>query len=225
MSHSSVIVTFALPQESGEFRRELRRRRDWEVGVEYIGVGPAAAKDRLGGVLAKQVSGLICTGFSGGLDPQLRTADLVIAENLSTPELVSKARECSTAGLQCHFGGVVSRPEPVESVEAKAALFRETGALAIDMESETVAEACRAAGVPLLVVRTISDPADVPLPVPFAHWFDVAQQRPRTLGLIKYLAFHPDRIAAFAGFVRGLTPARHSLADFLVQFLNQADSR
>jgi adenosylhomocysteine nucleosidase len=222
MSQSPIVVTFALPQESGDFCRALRRRSDWKVGVEYIGVGPVMAKDRIGALLAKQVPGLIiCTGFAGGLDPQLHTADLVIAGNLSTPDLVSRARECLRPGMRCHIGGVASRSEPVESVEAKAALFRETGALAIDMESETVAEACRAAGVPLLVVRTISDPADVPLPVPFAHWFDVERQQPRTLGLLQFLARHPGRIAPFAGFVRGLGPARRSLADFLVHFLDQ----
>ena len=159
MSPSPLIVTFALPQESGDFRRALRRRSDWEVGVEYIEVGPAvAAKDRIGRLLAKQVPGLIlCTGFAGGLAPQLQIADLVIAENLSTPELVSRARATvRTPGVRCKLdGGVASRAEPVESLEAKAALFRETGALAIDMESETVAAAVRrAAGVPLLVVRT-----------------------------------------------------------------------
>ena len=223
MSHSSLIVTFALPQESGDFRRALRRRSDWELRVEYIGVGPAVAKDRIGRLLAKQVPGLIlCTGFAGGLAPQLHPADLVVAENLSTPELLSRARECSSSAVPCHFGPVASRTEPVESVEAKAALYRETGALAVDMESETVAGACRAAGVPLLVVRTISDPADVPLPVPFAHWFDVARQQPRTLGLLKYLATHPHRIIPFAGFVRGLAPARRSLADFLVHFLERS---
>ncbi|HEY3898817.1 MAG TPA: hypothetical protein VGM54_09405 [Chthoniobacter sp.] len=223
MSHLPAVVTFALPQESGDFRRALRSRSDWKVGVEYIGVGPAVAKDRIGRLLAKQIPGLIiCTGFAGGLDPQLQTADLVIAENLSTPGLISRVRGCLNPGVRCHFGGVASRTEPVESVEAKAALFQETGALAIDMESETVADACRAAGVPLLVVRTISDPADVPLPVPFAHWFDVAGQQPRTLGLLKYLATHPERIVPFAGFVRGLGPARRALADFLVQFLGQA---
>jgi adenosylhomocysteine nucleosidase len=224
MPHSPVIVTFALPQESGDFRRALRRRSDWEVGVEYIGVGPAVAKDRIGGLLAKQVPGLtlcICTGFAGGLDPQVRTADLVIAENLSSPDLLSKARECLPPSVRCHFGSVASCTEPVESVESKSALFRETGALAIDMESETVAQACRAAGVPLLVVRTISDPADVPLPVPFPHWFDITRQQPRTVGLLKYLASHPDRILPFAGFVRGLAPARRSLADFLIHFLER----
>jgi hypothetical protein len=87
------------------------------------------------------------------------------------------------------------------------------------MESEAIAAVCRAASVPLLVVRSISDPAGAPLPVPFAEWFDLGRQRPRVARLLKYLAFHPSRIGPFAHFVRGLAPARKSLATFLVRFL------
>jgi len=220
MSKPPVVVTFALPEESGDFRQALRARRDADIQVEHIGVGPAIAAERIGRLLARdQPRLIICTGFAGGLDPQLATADLVIGENLSAPELLARARALAPPAGRCVVGGVISRAEPVESVEAKTALFRETGALAVDMESETVAAACRAAGVPLLVVRTISDPAGAPLPVPFADWFNLDGQKPRVFGLLKYLARHPARIGPFAGFVRGLAPARRALADFLVQFL------
>jgi len=220
MPNPPVVITFALPEESGDFRRALRSRRGADVRVEHLGVGPAIAGQRIGRLLAPpQPRLVICTGFAGGLDPQLATADLVIAENLSTPELLARARAQAPSAVRCVVGGVVSRAEPVESVEAKAALFRETGALAVDMESETVAGACRAAGVPLLVVRTISDPAGAPLPVPFSEWFDPARQRPRVFGMLKYLTLHPARISPFSRFVRGLAPARRSLADFLIQFL------
>jgi len=55
--------------------------------------------------------------------------------------------------------------------------------------------------------------------VPFADWFDIQRQRPGVFRLLKYLASHPGRIAPFARFVRGLAPARATLAEFLVGFL------
>ena len=168
---------------------------------------------------------MISGGFAGGLDPELATADLVIAENLSTPEVLARVRSRTPPTPRCRFGAVVSRAETIETVAAKAGLHRETGALAVDMESETVAVACRAAGVPLLVVRTISDAADAPLPVPFAEWFDLQRQVPRKFGLVKHLLFHPGRIGPFAGFVRGLAPARRTLAEFLLRFLTDFDSQ
>lgn len=109
---------------------------------------------------------LICAGFAGGLAPQLRIDDLVVAENLSTPEVLAKVTAVTSTATPYVFGSIISRTLPVESIADKAALHRATGALAVDMESEAVAAVCRVAGVPLFVVRTISDPADAPLPSP-----------------------------------------------------------
>jgi adenosylhomocysteine nucleosidase len=215
-----VLVTFALPEESTDFLRALQDQPIPDVGVEYVGVGPAKAAERIASILARQRPHmLICTGFAGGLDPRLGIADLVIAENLSTPELCAQASALPIANPRVFVGGIVSREATVESVERKTALFHESGALAVDMESEAVAAACHSAGIPLLVVRTISDPAGAPLPVPFSEWFDLARQRPRALRLVQFLALHPGRILPFARFVRGLAPARRTLAEFLVHTL------
>jgi len=219
----SVLVTFALPQESRDFREALRRRPRQEIRVEHFGVGPLMAAERIGRLLAmEKPQMLVCAGFAGGLDPRLALADLVVAENLSTPDALARARAAAAQDQPRRvFGSIMSRAIPVESVPGKAALFRETGALAVDMESEAIAAACRVAAVPLLVVRVISDPAGAPLPVPFAEWFDLQRQRPRVFGLVKYLAFHPGRIGPFAQFVCGLTPARRALAEFLLAFLDR----
>ena len=167
---------------------------------------------------------VVCAGFAGGLDPKLGVGDLVLAENLCSEEILVRARDIASSQAGVSVGRIVSGATAVETVSEKTALFEKTGALAVDMESETIAAACRAAGVPLLVVRTISDPAGDDLPVPFADWFDIEGQRPNVLGLLKYLALHPGRIGPFARFVRGLAPARRSLAEFLLTFLESCES-
>ena len=191
-----------------------------EIRVEYFGVGPEMAAARIDRLLKeKKPRLLICAGFAGGLDPRLGVGDLVVGENLSSKEVLATARAPGSVLPGAAFGAIVSRPLAVETVADKRTLFAKTGALAVDMESEAIAAACRAEGVPLLVVRTISDPAGDDLPVPFADWFDIEGQRPRVLGLLKYLTLHPSRIAPFARFVRGLAPARQALARFLFGFL------
>ncbi len=203
-----IAVTFALPEESRDFRRRLPGK----VSVTHSGAGPDAAARHIARVLATRPELVIAAGFAGGLDPALRVGEVVIATNYSSPGLIIRAGGVA-AGAFAHAD------LPVEFVAAKAALARATGAVAVDMESQPIAAACARAGVPLLVVRVISDPACEPLPVPFAEWFDLAPQRPRPVRLAVWLARHPARIAPFYRFVRGLGPARHALADFLLRFL------
>ena len=218
MSQPPIFVTFALPEESQDFRKAIGRGPQVSIRVEHFGVGPATAAKRVNSLLAgPKPRLLVCAGFAGGLDPKLRSGDLVVAENLSSAEVLDRVRMVVPTATPFVFGSILSRALPVESVADKAALFRETGALAVDMESEAVAAACRTAGVPLLVVRTISDPADAALPVPFADWFNLEGQRPRIPGLLKYLATHPGHIFPFAKFVRGLAPARQALTRFLLE--------
>ncbi len=232
---SMIAVTFALPQESQNFRRALRNAStvggesprfllgkigNEEVLLGHTGVGPAAAAENAAALLAMyRPRLLISTGFAGGLDPRLATGDLLIATNFSAPDLVEKSRAQLAGDPRAFFGALTSQPQAAETVDEKAALARNTGALGVDMETASIAAACARAGVPLLAARAISDPAHEPLPVPFAEWFDLAAQRPRPLALVKFLAHHPAQIRPFARFVRGLTPARHSFTRFLATFL------
>ena len=233
-----VAVTFALPQESRDFRHALRHATAvgaapqtlllGNIGLEEVltghtGVGPAAAAEGIAALLAyHRPRLLISTGFAGGLDPRLATGDLLIATNFSAPALVAQSRALLGGGAHAFFGALTSQPHPAETVAEKSALAATTGALGVDMETASIAAACARAGVPLLAVRAFSDSALEPLPVPFAEWFDLAGQRPRPLSLVKFLARHPAQISPFARFVRGLTPARRTFTRFITDFI--ADS-
>jgi adenosylhomocysteine nucleosidase len=230
---SMIAVTFALPEESRDFRRATQAlRRDdqdyWEGTVEgrevliaHTGVGPAAARRAAAELLAcRRPVWVMAAGFGGALDPALAIGDVVLGENVSDAALLASARR--VGGCVC--GGITSASEAVETVAAKAALAQATSAIAVDMETAAIANACAAAGVPLLAVRAISDRAADPLPVPFAEWFDLERQRPRPAALVAYLARHPRQIVPFARFVRGLTPARRALTSFLLKMVAVAES-
>ena len=230
-----IAVTFALPQESRDFRHALRHATavgaaspPWllgnigleEVLVAHTGVGPAAAAENIAALLAvHHPRMLISTGFAGGLDPRLAAGDLLLAENFSAPALVAQSRALLADDARAHFGALTSQPRAAETVAEKSALFATTGALGVDMETAAIAAACARAGVPLLAVRAISDPARAPLPVPFAEWFDLAAQRPRPLTLVRYLAHHRVQISPFIRFLRGLPPARHAFTRFVCRFI------
>jgi adenosylhomocysteine nucleosidase len=107
----------------------------------------------------------------------------------------------------------------LETPEAKAEYARETGALAVDMESATVAAFFREKGVPFLALRAISDAASEPLPVPSSVWFDPREQRPRPWALIRFLLRHPRRIGPFVRFVLTIGRARRTLTAALLDLL------
>jgi adenosylhomocysteine nucleosidase len=209
-----IAIFHAVAQEVSGLRFRLARAGVEHCGVRLVqtGIGPAAATAAAEGLLQEErPEAAIAAGFAGALDPGLRVGDLVHDAARSTFDL--------PAGVRCHRGRIVSVPDPVESPSAKAALQRETDALAVDMESEALGEVCRRARVPLLVLRAISDAAADALPIPFAVSWDRAAQRPRTGATLRWLVRHPARLPSVLRFAAGLRCASHRLADGILQCL------
>ncbi len=237
-----IAILFALPDESGDFRRAMTIERHQGLGfgltvqgmidgipivVAHTGVGEGAAAHRTGQIIREHSpAALISAGFAGGLHPDARVGRVIFdprgLEDLSTP----------AGALR---GPIVTAPRILEFAADKAALARTTGAitrtsgaLAVDMETEAIATTASAMAsvrpaprnfIPVVALRVISDPVDADLPVPMRIWFDERRQAPRPVSLVLYLLRRPSRIAPFARFVRGLAPARAALAEALQAFI------
>ena len=233
-----IAVTFALPQESRAFRSRLHHfgqvgvaPAEYMIGnlgteeviVLHTGVGDDAATLRTETLLTMvRPRYLIAAGFAGALDPRLRVGDLVVATNVSVPELRDRASALLDGEPGVFFGPIVGAPFPVEEVSEKLELGRVSRGIAVDMETAAVFGAATRASVPFLAVRAISDAAEQPLPVPFAECYDLDLQRPRPLALLRYLRRHPRRIIPFMRFVHGLRSGSTVLAEFLVRFIPAA---
>ena len=173
-----------------------------EVLIVHTGIGPESAGRVIRSLLAVEKPRLlVCAGFGGGLDPQLRVGDTLVAD--------------FSAGV------ILSSADPLETPAQKAAVFRKSGARIVDMETATIAAACSAAGVPLVAVRAVSDSADDSLPVPFDVWFDAARQRARPLALVGFLLRNPSRAAPFARFVLRLPRVAAALARAIERVLSE----
>ncbi len=219
-----IVVTFALEEESRDFVPRLSRLGHSGITVVHTGVGQSRAQAALQ-ALRHRPKLLVSAGFAGALDPNLAAGDVLVGLNFSDPDTVARYRWLWAKGPRPLIqGDLSSQFGAVESPQAKAALFQQTGALAVDMETAAIALWCAQAGVPLLSMRVISDTAQEGLPVPMAHWFDLESQRPRPIALLGYLASHPGRILPFARFVRGLGTARRALAARLWEVLGAAHS-
>jgi adenosylhomocysteine nucleosidase len=119
------------------------------------------------------IRGVISFGVAGGLDPSLKSGDIVVA----TEVMAGDARWLAGLSLKEDLfanvalgrrrvvrGGLAGAEKVVQGQSCKAALHLETGAVAVDMESHIAAAYAAEAGLPFAAVRVISDPAGSALP-------------------------------------------------------------
>ncbi len=119
------------------------------------------------------IRGVISFGVAGGLDPTLRSGDVVVA----TEVMAGDARWLAGLALNEDLiasvalgrrrvvrGGLAGVEEVIFAQAGKAALRSETGAAAVDMESHIAAAYAAEAGLPFAALRVIADPATRALP-------------------------------------------------------------
>ncbi len=116
--------------------------------------------------------GVLSFGLAGGLAPDLRSGDIVLASHVfeqSERHDVHTAWHSSmlsTASkmLRVRHGSIAGHDAVVARSADKAALHARSGALAVDMESHIAALYARKHGLPFAIIRVISDPVTRSLP-------------------------------------------------------------
>jgi 4-hydroxy-3-methylbut-2-enyl diphosphate reductase len=132
------------------------------VPVRHTGMGRDRSTRAATALAGRAV---LVAGVAGGLAPQVRPGDVVVADEVrghpdgptrvaSAPLLAAALRD---VGLTVHIGPIVS--EPRVTYGAARARLAETGALAVDTETAWLFPA----GAPFAAVRFIVDTADSPL--------------------------------------------------------------
>ena len=206
-----IAVTFAVPSESQSFR-QLLGRGDHEIAILHTGVGKKSARERIEPFLdGQRFQFLLSSGFAGGLAPSLGVADLLLAENFSDPQLLVRAQRL----LIAQTGKLATTDRILETAAEREAFAHVENALAVDMETATIAAACAARQLPMLSLRVISDTAAAPFPAPPSVLFNLARQRTEPLALARYLARHPGGVVRLMRFARQIAVARNSLTGAL----------
>jgi adenosylhomocysteine nucleosidase len=226
-----IAVTFALPAESSEFLRRLRNKThadrngisivrgtisDRSIEVIHTGVGENICTQRIGKFLEnQQFDFLISTGFAGSLKHELLVNDLLLAKNFLT--LDPKRTQGPLSNISIHAANMLTVPALIDSSEERERIALESGASAVDMETEFIARACAARGIPLLSLRVITDTPTQPFPAPASVLFDVRQQRTRFVEFAKFFIAHPTRLPALVQFSKRIARARTVLTNALVE--------
>lgn len=139
---------------------------------------PHQLRTQLGTFDAGNVRGIVSFGVAGGLDPSLRSGDVVVATEIAIAAKGKATARWATASMlsealveQIDLGdrkivqGIIAGAEEVVLHPGdKAALRKVTNATAVDMESHIAAAYAAAMGLPFAALRVISDPASRALP-------------------------------------------------------------
>src|SRR3984893_10871980 len=117
--------------------------------------------------------GVISFGVAGGLDPTLKSGDVVVATEVMAGDTrwlaglaLSNELIASIALRRRRVvrGGLAGVEQVVAARASKAALRMETGAAAVDMESHIAAAYAAEEDLPFAALRVIADPASRALP-------------------------------------------------------------
>lgn len=159
------------------------------VIIGLCGMGPQHSASR-GEAFLRTVKPerVILAGFAGGLDPSLKLGDAVCAKGEAI------------ATVMC------TSDEVVPTAAAKQHLWRETGCRVVEMEASAVAQVAAAAGVPLTVIRVVSDDCDEALPGCLQYGYDMTLGKESPLRMAAYLATHPREISTLKLFLRRTRP-------------------
>ena len=188
--------------------------------LHVSGMGSEAAARGARALVDAGATALVSWGMAGGLDPALTSGTLclpseIIAPNGPAIETTRLWREQLSATVAARrravCGKLVTSARAVGSVEDKAALFRATGAVAVDMESLAVAQVALSHGLPFLAVRVIVDGAGDALPKSVTVAAD-ATGHLHVWRLLGALALAPAELPALIRLARRYRAASRSLA-------------
>jgi hopanoid-associated phosphorylase len=119
------------------------------------------------------IRGVISFGVAGGLDPTLKSGDIVVATEVTAgdarwlaglPLSEDHIARGAIGGRRVVRGILAGAEEVIVAQARKAALHLTTGAAAVDMESHIAAAYAARFGLPFAALRVISDPAHRTLP-------------------------------------------------------------
>ncbi len=207
-----------------------------DVLVATGGIGPRRTQQTLDQFEQGVFSAVWSVGCAGALVPGLTTGQLVLAPEVCMHERNGETRPGETrlhetslnrfqvdsqflaytraaatkASVPTAEGSLYTSPKILFTPEDKAQRGRETGAIAVEMESGVHAAFAAAQGVPFLVLRVILDGVDMRLPA--VKGLTTPEGDVRAFKAAMHVVTHPHHLPALLALKRSRTIAAQALA-------------
>jgi len=186
------------------------------------GVGPHAAARIARKIAEIGPKALISTGLAGALSPAIRPGSLILAHEVRDegnlkgsglkppPALLATARAAiGGSRISVSTGILLTVSAPVTRPKDKIRMGKESGAIAVDMESAPLLQITAEYEIPALVLRGVSDGAHDTLP-------DFTNRDPATwrgqLAIAAEAIPSPKKLRNLIGIARGTRRALQSLS-------------
>ncbi len=247
-----ILIFYALRRELGGLRKRIGNRA-------ALGDGLRGFKGRLGGEhLALVATGIgiaqaqlaarralqilppprmvISTGVAGGLSPDLKAGDLVIADRMLieseggscddagqvAPGTIGLARRAlEHHGLNAAAGPILTARRVLSSAAAKREAHARWGAIAVDMESAAIAIEMAQCAAPFVCIRAIIDEAGDEIP-----GFELADPSGHVSSLkaAAYFIRNPSALTRVPAILKNLKLATNSIASALEALCSASDA-
>ncbi len=178
-----ISIFYALKNEIADFKKRVDNLKHYqieniklheglinnkEVLLVQTGIGTKnSAKISQKILEKKKIDLIISTGFAGGIREGINVGDIVCSNNILKKEIdKTDIIECDTTILKevsyikefnIHFGDTLTVEEVVKSSNDKFNLGKKYNAIAVEMESFSIAKNAKKNKIPFISIRSISD--------------------------------------------------------------------
>ena len=194
-------------------------RLDGTTLLKVAGIGAKRALVASELLIAEGATALLSWGSGGALHPKLSPGNLIIPKSVIASQkdvfptdadwhnrLVARLKN----RLEIHSEPLAQSPSVLASPVEKLNFSNQNDAIAVDMESGSVAEMASRANLPFMAIRAIADTADMAIPASALNAID-EYGRLRPMRLLSSLARKPSDLVPLARLGRSFRAARTTL--------------
>ena len=206
-----LLVCFAVKEELRYFSPPFLGSVSLQIWMTGMGRRNAALNIRKA-IQQLRPERVITAGFAGGLNPALGCGTVIYDQDLDAGfKLELEELGAMPAKFHCHR-------RVATTAEEKAALWRETSADAVEMESSVIRTICREFQIPSATIRVISDDARQDLPLDF-NALMTSDDRINYFKLFRAILSRPSRIPKLIEFQQQTVQAARKLGGVLEELL------